>query len=74
MGAEHVSNSPLHTYLCLIYSAECVKFVVKLQKISLALEITDLLKIGMTKDLPVAVLDHQIGVWDVGVDRHSVTS
>ena len=51
-----------------------MKFVVRLQKILLVLEITGLLKIGMTKDLPVVVLTPQFGVGVVGVDGHSVTS
>lgn len=57
-----------------LFSAECAKFVVKPQKTSVALEITDLSKIGMAKDLQAAVLASQISIQDVGVDSLSVTS
>ncbi|MBA0569283.1 hypothetical protein Golob_006724 [Gossypium lobatum] len=71
--AEHVCNSPL--IVPYFYSAECAKYVVKQQRISLGFEITDLLKIGMNKDLQVeSILFHPIRARDVGVDNRYVTS
>lgn len=54
--------------------ADCVRFVVRLQKTLRVLCIADLWRSGMKGDLQLAVVTPQEEVEDVGGDSHFVTS